>query len=463
MPTPGRKAAMAAGLAIALAAALFAYQRSRLSVDGDGEVARIVERYDPVFTPQRGERAADLSKLGPNDWPGYRGSNRDGVAGPVETAFDGRITRPRRLWRHPSSGGLSGAAATGDFCVIHELRGNDEVVACLELRTGKEAWSHAYSGTFSEEWGGAGPRATPAIAGGKVYALGSLGGLRCLDGATGKLLWKRDIRDGAEHGSTPLFGMVPSPLVAGGRVIVAAGGKGKLLRAYDATSGEPVWSQGDGEASYSSPAFAMLAGAPQILLFHAEGLSGHRASDGAPLWRVPWVSNPPERNNVCQPVPIPATKPGDADGIFLASGYGVGCAFLELRREGEKFAPVMRWRNRNLRAKFSSVVRRGDLVFGFDEQFLVAVDWRTGKRAWRGPGRYGFGQLALAGDLLLVQSEGGEILLGEASTTTFAPTLRFAGLDERIWTPPCLAGNLLVMKNERTTVCYDLAASEPID
>jgi hypothetical protein len=200
----------------------------------------------------------------------------------------------------------------------------------------------------------------------------------------------------------------------------------------------------------------------QILIFHAEGLSSHRAADGAPLWHVPWVSNPPERNNVCQPVPIPATKPGEADALFIASGYGVGCGLIELRREGDKVTPTMRWRNRNLRTKFSSVVRRGDLVFGFDEQFLTAVDLRTGKRAWRGPGRYGFGQLLLAGDRLLVQAEGGDVHFGPAGNEVFTSAVRFTGLDERVWTPPCLAGDLLVMKNEKATVCYDLAAGEPV-
>jgi outer membrane protein assembly factor BamB len=272
-----------------------------------------------------------------------------------------------------------------------------------------------------------------------------------------------------EESGTPnrLFGMAGSPLVvdvAGPAtktlVVVCPGGKGNALATYDAETGKRVWRGGDADASYSSPHLAELAGRRLVLSFNAEGLFAHDLADGRVLWTVPWVSNPAERNNVCQPVLWSSQGRGEADSVFISSGYNMGSALFRITRvgpdvEGGPFLLDEIWRNRLLKAKFSSVVLHEGHLYGLDGAALVCLDIATGERKWKA-GHYGYGQLVLAGSHLLVQLECGEIALVAASPERHHELTRFAALSSRTWNHPVLAGNLLLVRNDREAACYEL-------
>src|SRR5262249_4659192 len=137
-----------------------------------------------------------------------------------------------------------------------------------------------------------GPRATPTIAGGEVYSLGATGQLVCLEGATGRLKWSKDILEDNEA-KRVTWGMTSSPLVAGDLVVVNPGvdpehNAGRALAAYKRPTGERAWGAGTYKAGYSSPQLARLCGREQILLFDAGGLAGFDPGTGAELWRYPW-------------------------------------------------------------------------------------------------------------------------------------------------------------------------------
>jgi outer membrane protein assembly factor BamB len=252
--------------------------------------------------------------------------------------------------------------------------------------------------------------------------------------------------------------MTGSPLVTNGLVVVNPGGAAGALVAYDEQTGDRVWSSGHADASYSSPQYADFPGRPQILNFNADGIAGHDASSGALLWSHPWVSHPSERNNVCQPVALP----GDGkrpNAVFIASGYGVGCGVLELNETGDGFEVRERWRNRNLRAKFSSVVRRGRHVYGLDATVLTCIDLETGEPCWKG-GRYGYGQLLLADDIIIVQAESGDVALVDASPEEYRERAIFPALDHRTWNHPVVSGDLLLVRNDREAACYQLPQSD---
>ena len=206
-------------------------------------------------------------------------------------------------------------------------------------------------------------------------------------------------------------------------VVVCPGGRQRSLVAYDRVTGALRWARAILRAAYSSPVVATLAGTEQILILNADGLFSHDARDGRVLWSQSWVT-PPELNNVCQPVPLPTRSLSDADQIFLASGYDKGCGLLEVNRVDSRFRVAIRWANRQLRPKFSSVVVRDGFVYGLDERILACLDLQTGERRWKG-GRYGFGQLVLVDDLLLVQAESGEVALVEAAPERFHELGRF--------------------------------------
>lgn len=387
----------------------------------------------------------------------FRGPDRSGVMRAVRLKRNWNESRPELLWRHPVGEGWSSFAVAGSYCVTQEQRGPNETVVCYEVETGRECWERRTPAEFQELMGGRGPRATPTINGGRVYTLGATGILSCLEGSDGGVVWSRNILADGQCANRP-FGMVGSPLVINDLVIVSPGCPGGSLAAYDRDNGQLRWATGDAPAAYSSPESAHVAGRDQVLIFNAEGLFSHDWRDGTLLWNYPWVT-PPELNNVCQPVALINEDGRDSGRIFLSSGYDKGCVVLTIHERDGRFTAEPLWKNKNLRAKFSSVVVRDGFVYGLDERILTCVDLHDGKRRWR-EGRYGFGQVLLIDDLLLVQAESGEIALVEATPDQFRELGRFSALDKRTWNHPVLARALLLVRNDREAACYRLPIDE---
>jgi outer membrane protein assembly factor BamB len=172
------------------------------------------------------------------------------------------------------------------------------------------------------------------------------------------------------------------------------------------------------------------------------------------------VSNPAERNNVCQPLCLPTAGDENGGRVVISSGYGKGCALLAVHRTGERYSAETCWSNRNLKSKFASLVVHGEHIYGLDERILTCLDLKTGTSRWKG-GHYGFGQLILAGDLLIVQTESGDVALVEATPSHFHELGRFAALGSRTWNHPVLAGSLLLVRNDQEAACYELPRAEP--
>ncbi len=388
------------------------------------------------------------------DVPSYRGLNRDGVAKIPPFQTDWESHPPHELWRRSVGIGWSSFAVVGDYCFTQEQRGEHEVVVCYELTTGNQVWEHRGRAYFKEMTGGNGPRATPTFAGGRLLTLGATGILNCLDPASGGRHWSVNILAdaGAEN---RLFGMAGSPLAVGETIVVCPGGRDAAVVAYHVETGHRSWSHGSAAASYSSPQFADLGGMIWILNFNADGLSGHKLG-GKQVWDYPWVSNPAERNNVCQPVPLPDSRP-DRGRVFVASGYGKGCGVLEVRRLAVGFDVVPVWQNRNLKAKFTNVVLHDGFIYGLDERILTCLDVETGERRWKNC-RYGHGQILLVNETLLIQAESGEVCLVDADPQEFREVARLDALFDRTWNHPVVAGRHLLVRNDREAVCYELPA-----
>jgi outer membrane protein assembly factor BamB len=227
--------------------------------------------------------------------------------------------------------------------------------------------------------------------------------------------------------------------------------------AYDKKTGKRVWRAGDSKAAYASPQLAQFGGLEQILSFHADGLTSYAASDGRILWNIPWVT-PPERNNVCQPV-VWIDETG-RETIFVASGYGKGCGLFDVAHRDQEFVVSPRWQSMKLQAKFASVVEKNGYVYGLDNNILCCIDLRTGQRPWKG-GRYGYGQLMLVDDYLLVLGEEGQIVLCEANPVEHREVASFPVLNSRTWNHPALSGDKLLIRNDRMAACVKLATKTP--
>ena len=328
-----------------------------------------------------------------------------------------------------------------------EQRGPQEVVAAYDVHSGRELWTNAWNATFRESMGGDGPRATPAWADGRVFALGGIGELRSLDEATGQVVWRTDILKDA-GASNLQWGMAGSPLVVDDTVIVQPGGSsGQSVVAYSKATGKRTWAALDDQQSYSSPMVAELAGVRQLLVFSATRVVGLTLDGGQVLWEHPWKTN--FDINASQPVVVSANR------VFLSTGYGQGAVMLELTRAEPKWSVREVWRNIRMKNQFSSSVLHEGYLYGLDESILACLDAATGDVKWKG-GRYGYGQVVLASGHLIVLTESGELALVRATPESHQELLRVPAIEGKTWNHPALSDGYLLIRNGNEMAGYDL-------
>jgi outer membrane protein assembly factor BamB len=391
--------------------------------------------------------SAPLSVDPAREYPQFLGPQRNGVVTGIHLATNWERTPPRLVWRRPIGQGWSGFAVSGGIAVTQEQRGAKEMVVAYKLADGAPLWSHSDNARFESTVAGDGPRATPTIAGGRVFTLGSTGILNCLDLATGQRRWRRDIV--ADNSAVqPAWGRSGSPLVVDDLVVVSVGAaNGPGLVAYRRDSGEPAWRAGHDLASYSSPLVTTLAGIRQIVILNEASVSAHDPADGRLLWEYPW---PPQQPTVAQPLVLPG------DRLLLSAGYGVGSKLLHVAAgpDGTLHASPI-WETTRMKAKFTNLVVHDGFVYGLDDGVLVCLDLADGERRWKG-GRYGHGQVLLVGGVLLVQTEDGDVILVEPRPDALKELTRMSVFAQKTWNPPALAGRLLVMRTDAEAVCYEL-------
>jgi outer membrane protein assembly factor BamB len=381
------------------------------------------------------------------DYPQFLGPTRDGVLPGPRLARDWAARPPRLLWRQPIGAGWSAFAVAGDSAVTQEQHGEDEQVVAYDARTGRVLWRHSDRARYDTVIAGVGPRATPAIRNGRVYAMGATGILNALRLDTGARLWSRRVLE--ENGSSnPDWGTSGSPLVDGDRVVVSAGGKeGRSLVAYSTETGEPLWAAGHDRQSFSSPIIATLAGRRQVLVFNGPSVAGHDAATGALLWEQPW---PAEQPNVAQPLPLEGGR------VLFSAGYGVGSKLYSIggTPDGSLFATLV-WESPRLKSKFANLFVHQGFVYGFDDGVFSCLDPKDGQRKWRA-GRYGHGQAILVGGLFLIQTEEGEVVLVEPRPDRLEELTRFTVFDSKTWNPPALAGNRLYLRTDREAAAFEM-------
>lgn len=393
----------------------------------------------------------DLRRLRDTDFPEYRGRRRDGVVHGPPLSRDWTAKPPPLLWRQPAGGGYASFAVAGTAAVTIEQRDDKEAIVCYDVNTGQVLWIHAYPAHFQEWQGGSGPRATPTIADGDVYSLGAAGRLVCLDGKTGGLKWSVDVLADNEN---IRWGMSGSPLVFDDTVVVNPGvqketAAGRALVAYRRSSGEVAWTAGNTRAGYSSPMLATLAGRRQILLFDGEQIAGYDTAGNGVLWSYPWKTQ--EGINVAQPLVL------DDDRVFVSSGYGVGGAMLKVSLAEGKFQVEQLWKKATLQSKFANPVYRNGFIYGLDNGVLACVDVKDGTRKWKGE-RYGHGQVLLSGDLLVILSEEGELVLAHATPEEPRELGRIKAFTAktRTWNSHALADGKAFVRNDLEMACFDL-------
>jgi outer membrane protein assembly factor BamB len=414
----------------------------RIADAASPKAAKTVEAAPAAMTPPADPVAATAP-----EWPGFRGPRRDSIVRGVRINADWASAAPVKMWQRPIGPGWSSFAVHGDLLYTQEQRGEDETVTCYRVSTGEPVWRHRDPVRFWESNAGAGPRATPTLSNGRVYAFGATGILNALDARTGVVVWSRNVATDLSRG-VPDWGFASSPLVIDDLVIVAASGS---LTAYDLATGKPRWVAPRQLGSYSSPHRVTIDGVTQILLLSGTGVVSVAPANGTLLWDHQWAGG----TTIIQPA---VTDDGDILINSLAMTGGAGTRRLAVTHAADKWTVEERWTSNGLKPYFNDFVVHEGHAFGFDGNILSCIDLADGKRKWKG-GRYGNGQLVLLPDqdLLLVLSEDGELALVSATPDQYKELARLPGIEGKTWNHPAVVGNVLLIRNGEQMAAFRLA------
>jgi len=433
------------------------------------EQARVPLQWDRTAgaTHKPGGQTGDLTTAGPGkpaaltgSWPQFRGASRDNIvvdATPLARAWP--EAGPKVLWRLTVGEGFAGAAIDKGrvYLLDYDREKELDAIRCLSLEDGQEIWRTTYPVTIKRNHGMT--RTVPAVLGDYVVTLGPRCHVYCCEAATGRVVWKKDLK--AEFGAVePPWYAGQCPLIDGDRVILAPGAK-PLMMAVELATGKIIWQTPDHAdlgMTHSSIAPATLGGVKQYVYCTQQGVASVAADDGRVLWTYPqWKINM---------ATIPTPLPVGADRLFFTGGYGSGCEMVRVSRAGESF-------------KVDQLFRLKPTLFAADQQTpvlfqdhlyaiippstageLACLDLE-GKRLWSSGAepRFGLGPfLVTSGGLTLaLEDQKGILHLGSLAPSGYRELARakvLSGADA--WAPMALADGRLVLRDMTEMICLDL-------
>ena len=391
------------------------------------------------------DESADAWKTA--SWPQWRGPERSGVSSETGLAPRWPEAGPSELWRRPLGQGFSGIIVDAGRLYTQFASGGDAFLTSLSAADGSEIWKVRTGSSFKDSYGN-GPRATPTLENGILYALTSSGDLLAVKAADGGVVWKQDLREtfGAKP---PRWGLAGSPLVERDLLVVNTGGdNGRSILALDKKTGELRWSARDDKAGYAAPVAMTLAGVRQILVFVGDKIVSLDPADGSTHWELGWKTD--WGVNASTPIQL------EGDRVFLSTGYDRGAIMLKVRKEGDGVVAEELWRNREMRNKFSSSVLYGGMLYGFDEGTLKCVDPEDGTTRWRQRG-LGHGSLFAVEGKLIALSDRGKLVLADATPEGYNELGAVEAFKTKTWTVPTLAGGRLYLRDEKEIVAFDIS------
>jgi outer membrane protein assembly factor BamB len=445
--------------------------------------------------PER--QKADLKTRTEYDFPQFLGLERNGSVPGIELAQDWNERPPKQLWKQPIGEGWSGFVAVNGFAITQEQREDDECVSCYNIETGELIWLRSVKRRHEDiiGLGKAGPRATPTIDDGLIYVMGGTGVLDCLEGSNGSLVWSADIPElvgitliertnsrglaYTTEDSTLDWGRSGSPVIFENMVIVSAGGPKKdpdgktvTLIAFDKKTGEEIWRGGNLPIAYGSPTIAMIDGQPQVVLVAESFAVGHDALTGVELWRHQRSGSSNADANCSQVTLLQGRR------FLVSKGYNMGGEIFELQQLSmdtakpadqdvlahHRYQTVsLKTDPRVLKTKFTNPVIRDHHAFCLSDGYLECTELlnKSGDksqlvRKWKQRGRFGNGQLLLVGDMLLVHSENGELMLVAANPAEYQMLGSIKTVSGICWNTIGVYKNRILVRSQKEAACFEL-------
>ena len=403
------------------------------------------------------------------DWAQYRGNAGNGVSS-ESTPAPWNGSGPKRLWTADTPAGFSSLVVDGGKVFTEVTRTIDgtpaEVCMALDAATGKELWTAVtgkakYSGGGDSgaegNKGGDGPRSTPSVSGNRVYVYSAHMVLSCLDAASGKIVWKKDILQ-EFNGKNIGWESAMSPVIDGKLVYVAGGGPGQAMLAFDKDTGAVVWKTGDDLMTHATPVATTLLGVKQVIFLMQSGLVSVDAGNGKPLWSFPFTYR---TATGCSPVV-------SGDVVFCTAGYDVGGAACQVSKDGDSFTAKPLWRikgNGAVADLWSTPVCKDGYLYGmlsfkkFGTGPLKCVDLKTGEVQWEQPG-FGAGNVVLSGNDLIALTDDGQLVMVEAKPSAYKELARTKAIAGKCWSTPALSNGRLYVRSTKESACFDLASGK---
>jgi outer membrane protein assembly factor BamB len=393
------------------------------------------------------------------DWPQWRGPNRDGISQETGLLAQWPEGGPKLLWQVKDLGaGYSTPAVVGERLYVISNKGQEnEVAQALATSDGKEIWSTRL-GNVGPNRGPQYPaaRSTPTVEKDRLYALGSDGDLACLETASGKVVWKKNLRSDF-GGKTGNWAYAESPLVDGEKLICTPGGAEATVVALDKKSGETIWKcaipEAD-EAAYASPIVVAAGGVRQYVTFLQKGIIGIEAKSGKLLWRYNKTAKGSPAN-----IPTPVSR---NEFVYSATGKG-GAALVEIKAMGAAMEAAEVYFTPKLPSAIGGAIEHGGYLYGTNGQGLICADFKTGDIKWQDRG-IGAAALLYADGRLYLHGENGQVALVEATPEAYRESGRFTPPDQpkdrvgKAWAYPVVANGRLYIRDADCLWCYDVKA-----
>jgi outer membrane protein assembly factor BamB len=384
------------------------------------------------------------------DWPNWRGPNRDGISKEKGWSTTWPAEGPKVLWNASIGIGFASMAVSEGRVYAMGNANENDTLYCYDAVTGKEIWKQSYACPLYAKMHEGGPCSTPTIDGDAIYTFAKNGDAIRFDKATGKIVWQKNlIKELGVQNLTWYFAgsVVPS----GDLVVISAGTSGVGLKKSD---GSIAWKSGTDASGYATAVPATLSGQKCFILVGSKEIFGINPADGKVLWHNSWPAY--QNINATDPIIV------DSDKIFVSTGYNVGCALWKVAADAN-VSEI--WRNKNMCNQFNASVLWNGYLYGFSGNIgmgglgsgkLTCLDAKTGDVKWT-QGGLGTGSLMLADGKLVILGEGGKLVIAPASPDAYKELASAQILKGRCWTVPVLANGLLYARNAAgDLVCVDL-------